>query len=54
MATFFSKNKKSAVRRLNEISKREGTKFSEPKLAKKQIPHISKFKTFKTKRISNK
>jgi hypothetical protein len=54
MVIFFSKNKKSAIKRLKEISKKEGTKFSEPKLAKKQIPHISKFKTFKTKRLSKK
>tara|TARA_R100000049_G_C1865679_1_gene27406 strand:+ start:243 stop:407 length:165 start_codon:yes stop_codon:yes gene_type:complete len=54
MGTFFAKDKKSAVKRLREIEKKEGTRFSPPKLAKKQIPHISKWRTFKTKRVDKK
>tara|TARA_Y100000310_G_scaffold122162_1_gene120815 strand:- start:957 stop:1121 length:165 start_codon:yes stop_codon:yes gene_type:complete len=54
MGTFFAKDKKSAVKRLKVIAMKEGVRFSSPKLAKKQIPHISKFKTFKAKRLSNK
>lgn len=51
MGTFFSKNRRSAVKRLKEITRKEGTRFSPPRLAKKQITHITKWKTFTTKRL---
>ena len=54
MGTFFAKNKKTATKRLKEISKREGTSFSEPKLSKRQIPHVSRWKTWTSKRIKRK
>ena len=43
---FFSKNKKTAVQYSKKIAKREGLKYTEPKLAKNQIKHISGFKTW--------
>jgi len=51
MGIFFSKDKKSAIKRLKELEKKEGVCFSTPKLAKKQIKHGSGWKTWKTKEI---
>ncbi len=51
MGIFFAKDKKSALRRLKELEKKEGVKYSKPKLTKKQIKHISGWKTWKVKEL---
>lgn len=48
---FFAKDKTSARKRMREIGKREGIVYSDPKLAKKQIPHINGWKTWTTREI---
>jgi len=47
---FFSKNKKTAMARLNKLSNTD-TGYANKKvvLAKKQIPHISGWKTWEVK-----
>lgn len=48
---FFSPNKKTASLRLKAVSKRERKSYTTPKLAKKQIPHITGWKTWTTTEI---
>jgi|TARA_R100000750_G_C2317577_1_gene85012 hypothetical protein len=51
MGIFFARNKTAAIKRQKEIGKKEGLKFTKPKLAKKQLKHIAGFKTFQSKII---
>jgi hypothetical protein len=47
---FFSKNKRTAIARIKKLAKRESNyKGKTPVLAKKQIGHISGWKTWKLK-----
>ena len=48
---FFSKNKKSAIQRVNKLSKSDKYyKNKEPILSKDQIEHINKWKTWKLRK----
>jgi len=48
---FFSKNKKTAIKRMKELAKRDKHyKGKVPVLAEKQISHSSGWKTWKLKR----
>jgi len=46
---FFSKNKETALKRLKRLQKEDKfyNRYKTVKLAKKQIPHIDKYKTWK-------
>ena len=43
---FFAKNKKSAIAHARAVAKREGLRYKEPILAKNQIPHGNKWRTW--------
>jgi len=43
---YFSKNKKTAIAHAKKVARAEGLKYKEPKLAKNQIPHSSKWRTW--------
>ena len=48
---FFSKNKRTAIARIKKLAKRESNyKGKTPVLAKKQIAHISRWKTWRLKK----
>ena len=43
---FFAKDKQSAIAYAKQVAKKEGMRYSEPRLAKNQLPHISNWKTW--------
>ena len=48
---FFSKNKKSAQERINRLAKNDKSfRNQRVVLAKRQVPHISKWRTFQLKK----